>query len=317
MSRVMNKRYYWLKLKEDFFNDLKIKKLRKTAGGDTYTIIYLKLLILSLPDKGILFFENVEETFPEELALIIHEEIENVKFTLAYMNSQNLIQKINQYEYLLPETKFLTGSETASTIRSKRCRERKALQCNINAAPLQLQCSEDTDKDKEIEKDTDKESIIGCIPANEYSIFKVELLNRGWSGNLDNLIEEIGWDVCIFYWDNQLKQEFDNSTSKLGGGWITNKFRKDAKVYFDYYQNKMQKEKNSKNSKINSLKIRKKKFKSSENNFLNEFQNFINSNNHTDQEKFILNEKNYKTIDDLKIHPGGILEHFLDWRGIT
>ena len=38
------KKYYWLKLKEDFFRDKKIKKLRKIAGGDTYTIIYLKYL---------------------------------------------------------------------------------------------------------------------------------------------------------------------------------------------------------------------------------------------------------------------------------
>ena len=31
------KKYYWLKLKEDFFRQKEIKKLRKIAGGDTYT----------------------------------------------------------------------------------------------------------------------------------------------------------------------------------------------------------------------------------------------------------------------------------------
>ena len=36
------KKYYWLKLKDDFFNSREIKKLRRIAGGDTYTIIYLK-----------------------------------------------------------------------------------------------------------------------------------------------------------------------------------------------------------------------------------------------------------------------------------
>jgi hypothetical protein len=30
-----NKRYYWLRLKEDFFSQPYIKKLRKIAGGDT------------------------------------------------------------------------------------------------------------------------------------------------------------------------------------------------------------------------------------------------------------------------------------------
>ena len=42
------KKYYWLKLMKDFFTQPKIKKLRKIAGGDTYTIIYLKLQLLSI-----------------------------------------------------------------------------------------------------------------------------------------------------------------------------------------------------------------------------------------------------------------------------
>ena len=47
-----NKRYYWIKLKEEFFTDKRIKRLRRISGGDTYTIIYLKLLLLSLKDDG-------------------------------------------------------------------------------------------------------------------------------------------------------------------------------------------------------------------------------------------------------------------------
>jgi len=47
-----NKRYYWLKLKEDFFADIRMKRLRKISAGGTYTIIYLKLLLLSLRDEG-------------------------------------------------------------------------------------------------------------------------------------------------------------------------------------------------------------------------------------------------------------------------
>ena len=43
-----NKRYYWIKLKEEFFTDKRIKRLRRISGGDTYTIIYLKLLLLRI-----------------------------------------------------------------------------------------------------------------------------------------------------------------------------------------------------------------------------------------------------------------------------
>ncbi len=41
------KRYFWLKLHKDFFQRKEIKRLRKIAGGDTYTIIYLKMLLRS------------------------------------------------------------------------------------------------------------------------------------------------------------------------------------------------------------------------------------------------------------------------------
>ena len=61
----MAKKFYWLKLSENFFRQPRIKKLRRIAGGDTYTIIYLKMQLLSLENEGKLYFEGVEETFAE------------------------------------------------------------------------------------------------------------------------------------------------------------------------------------------------------------------------------------------------------------
>ncbi len=64
----MAKRCYWLKLKADWFLDKRIKKLRSIAGGDTHTIIYLKMMLLSLKDEGKLYFEGVEDNFASEIA---------------------------------------------------------------------------------------------------------------------------------------------------------------------------------------------------------------------------------------------------------
>lgn len=64
----MAKRCYWLKLKADWFLDKRIKKLRFIAGGDTHTIIYLKMMLLSLKDEGKLYFEGVEDNFASEIA---------------------------------------------------------------------------------------------------------------------------------------------------------------------------------------------------------------------------------------------------------
>lgn len=154
----MSKRYYWLKLKEDFFEQRVIKKLRKIAGGDTYTIIYLKLQLLAMKNDGKLVFENVEDDFASEMALELDEDVENVKVTLMYLEKNNLIETISNEEYFLPEVLAVTGSETASAIRVREHREKKkALQCNNNVITkkqdvieVKQECSVEKEKEKDI-----------------------------------------------------------------------------------------------------------------------------------------------------------------------
>ena len=159
---MAEKRYYWLKLKSDFFTQPKIKKLRKMAGGDTFTIIYLKMKLLTLNTGGQLVFEEIEDDFISELALKLDEDEDNVQLTVSYLQSKGLLELVNADEYLLPEVKNITGSEAASTIRSRKSRENKknlpvfetkALQCNTDAT----KCNIDIDIEKEKEKDIEKE----------------------------------------------------------------------------------------------------------------------------------------------------------------
>ncbi len=139
----MEKRLYWLKLKEQFFQDKAIKKLRRMAGGDTYTIIYLKLLLLGLRAGGNLYYDRIEDTFAEELALEMDEDAENVQFCLIYLQKIGLIETVSDNQLFLTETPELTQSEAQSTIRSRRCRQKKALQSGANAALMQPSCNAD------------------------------------------------------------------------------------------------------------------------------------------------------------------------------
>lgn len=150
---MAEKRYYWIKLKEDFFSNKPIKKLRRMAGGDTYTIIYLKLLLLSLRNGGRIYFDGVEDTFVEELTLEIDESVEDVKFTVLFLQKHGLLEEITEKEVFLPETLNLTGSESQSAARVRRHRENKSLQCN--AIPLQsavnaTTCNETVTPEKDI-----------------------------------------------------------------------------------------------------------------------------------------------------------------------
>jgi len=162
-----NKKYYWLKLKEDFFRDKKIKKLRSIAGGDTYTIIYLKMQLLSLKNEGKLFFENVEDSFIEEIALEIDEKIEDVKVCVLYLIKTGLIEVIDESEYVFKQTQECIGSETSSAERVRRFREREnlkkeqqALLCNTSVTNCNTEIDIDIEKEKDIDIEIDKNAFV-------------------------------------------------------------------------------------------------------------------------------------------------------------
>lgn len=118
----MGKVYYWIKLKMEFFRDKRVKKLRRNAGGGTYTIIYLKMLLLSLPDEGVLYYDGIEDDFAEELALELEEETVDVRMTIAYLLGKGLMEKRSEYEYYLYQVPEMLGKESdaASRMRKKR-----------------------------------------------------------------------------------------------------------------------------------------------------------------------------------------------------
>lgn len=160
----MAKRYYWLKLPDDFFRQLPIKKLRRIAGGDTYTVIYLKMLLLSLKQEGRIYFEGVEENFSEELALELDEEEENVEVTVRFLLAHGLMKLVDETEYVLTQCSEMVGSESSSAERMRRLRNNKASQCDRSVTqPLHIS---DVEKEKEIEKDKEIENKYLCPEMN-------------------------------------------------------------------------------------------------------------------------------------------------------
>lgn len=151
------KRYFWLKFKEDFFNQKEIKKLRRIAGGDTFTIIYLKMQLLSVKKEGMLTFDGTEENLAEQLSLEIDEDTDNIKITIEYLVSNKLIEKVSDENFLLNKVPTLIGKETDSAERMRRLRAKpepeliEASQCSPNVR------TSDTELEKEKEKEIKKE----------------------------------------------------------------------------------------------------------------------------------------------------------------
>ncbi len=157
-----NKKYYWLKLPTDFFEDKAIKRLRQIAGGDTYTIIYLKMLLKSLEDEGKLFYEGVEESISEEIALDINESFDDVQVTINYLVKKGLMQ-VTENEAEMLRMNELIGSETEV---ARRVRKHRKLQCNaklLQSNTNVTKCNTDIDIEKDKDKDIDIEKDINTI----------------------------------------------------------------------------------------------------------------------------------------------------------
>lgn len=163
---MQNKTYWWIKLQENFFNSKEMKKLRRIAGGAVYTIIYLKMQLLGMKTGGKIFFEGVEDTFAEEIALTIDEDAENVAATLLFLEKTGLASKVSESEIFLPEVERNTGSETrwAGYKREERRKIAEAaaaaieqkvdiVQQQSNDGPTDIDIDIDIEKDIEIERE--------------------------------------------------------------------------------------------------------------------------------------------------------------------
>ena len=202
-----NRRYYWLQLKDDFFNSKEMKLMRKLPGGEEITIIYLKMMLASLAEQGKLYFEGLAEDLAEELSLLIDEDPEAIRLTLMFLTKKKLLTTSDNYQFNLEQVPEMVGSETASTRRSRKHREnQKALQCNTDAT----KGNGDIDKDQKAQSDV-YDKIIKYLNDKTGSHFKPtskstqRLINGRLSENysIDDFKHVI--DVKTIEWKNNPK----------------------------------------------------------------------------------------------------------------
>ena len=155
-----NRRYYWLQLKDDFFNSKEMKLMRKLPGGEEITIIYLKMMLVSLSEQGKLYFEGLAEDLAEELSLIIDEDPEAIRLTLMFLTKKKLLTTSDNYQFNLEQVPEMIGSETASARRVRKHREnQKALQCNSDVTKCNGDIDIDIDKGQKPQSDVYEEII--------------------------------------------------------------------------------------------------------------------------------------------------------------
>lgn len=198
-----NKRYYWLKLEENFFEDDTIAWLEEQENGKDYVIFYLKLALKSLKDDGRLIRYVGETLIPYDvkaLAKLTNTSPDTVAVSMKTFLEIGLISQLESGEIYLNQIEEMVGSETDVAKRVRKHRAKKALGEGNNKQLLQSNADE-TKSNTELEKEKEKE---------------LEVRGKKKEVNKDHSpakAEQIPYKVIIDYLNKRADRNFNHKAS--------------------------------------------------------------------------------------------------------
>jgi predicted phage replisome organizer len=194
------KKYYWLKLKKDFFKRHDIQIIEAMENGKDYILFYLKMLVESVDHNGNLRFNDTIPYNEKMLATITNTNIDIVRSAMKVFMDLNMIEILEDQTIYMLEVEKMLGTETywAEQKRKQRLAISEKIK-EIGQSPADvLELSNvsnqeiDIDKDKDIEINKDKEKIIyKDLSFIDDSIDKVKLTEEQY----DKLIDKFSKDL--------------------------------------------------------------------------------------------------------------------------
>lgn len=148
------KRYWWLQMEHDFFEQKEMKALKRMAAGYVYTTIYLKLLLKSLKNNGSLYFESIEDDFISEIAIDIDEAVDDVAVVFDFLKRKGLLIEVSEDEVSLPGAVQRIGSKTQSAVRKERQRAREKQAQSVTLSHQNVTLSQDSHVEKSREENS-------------------------------------------------------------------------------------------------------------------------------------------------------------------
>lgn len=222
-----SKRYYWLKLPEDFYDDDTIQWIEDQENGSAYVNFYLKLLLKSLSDDGRLIRYVGQRLMPydvKSLARLTNTEQDTVRVALELFVNIGLVERLETGELYMSQIDEMIGKETEAARRKRKHRARKELTggkkelpsgtmsqksgtMSQNNGTMFQQCPTDNrDKiiDKELEKEIRDDNDVEDL--SEEEIKTIEYFYRFLKNNTskaDNglvikAIKKYGWKRIIY-----------------------------------------------------------------------------------------------------------------------
>ena len=151
---MADKKYYWLKLKRDFFKRHDIRIIEELPNGKEYILFYLKLLLESIDHEGALRFSETVPYNEQMLSVITNTNIDIVRSAMKMFIELNMIELLEDETIFMAEVNKLIGSETGAAERMRKHREhQKMLQSYTDVTKSYIEIEKDKEKEQEEEKE--------------------------------------------------------------------------------------------------------------------------------------------------------------------
>jgi predicted phage replisome organizer len=208
-----NRRYYYLKVKENFYDSEAMKILENMQDGMIFSNLLMKMYLMSLKNNGILMLTERKPHTPQTIATCTRHQAGTVERAIQILIELGLVEILNDGTLYMSDIQLLIGQSSTEGERKKR--ERMCLQ-EKNLLPAQVDiCPPISEVDKspsileiELEKDTEIEKEIPPTAFSFYGRYKNVCLSPA---DLDELKTEMPdtWEHYI----NRLS-EYMASTGK-------------------------------------------------------------------------------------------------------
>ena len=148
------KKYYWLKLKRDFFKRHDIRIIEEMPNGKDYVLFYLKLLLESIDHEGTLRFSDTIPYNEQMLSVITNTNVDIVRSAMKLFTELNLVEIFDDQTIYMGEVEKMIGSESDSAGRMRRLRQKQqASLCDGDVRKSDIEIEKEKEEDKEKDKD--------------------------------------------------------------------------------------------------------------------------------------------------------------------
>ncbi|HEO6662938.1 TPA: phage replisome organizer N-terminal domain-containing protein [Streptococcus agalactiae] len=174
-----NKKYYYLKLKENFFESDEAIILESMPDGYIYSNILLKLYLRSLKNDGLLMFNNLIPYNAQMLATITRHQVGTIEKAIRIFKDLQLIEVLDNGAIYMTNIQNFVGKSSSQADYMRNYREKKGGLTNVNQNSYicepEIEIEKKKDKERELDKDIDIESeveeeIKDSSPASENSL---------------------------------------------------------------------------------------------------------------------------------------------------